>query len=140
VELREKCKLVTNTDAIKPMLFKIFRRRINHSLKKFWKEKEKLRAITDFKFAFSISPEQHLIEKQLTIDQVKHLNKAIGLLSIKEREAIYHYYYENLTYSQIAEVMDYSQIKTARSLVYKAIKSLRGVLSNEQKRIFLYFI
>ena len=128
IELREKRTSITETDSIKPLLFKIFRRRINHYIKSHAKIKSLHRNSLDPKFSFTLSPEQHIIDRQFDEQQSKLLNQAILSLTITEREAIFHYYFEHHSYKQIAEIMGYSQVKTARSLVYKAISSLRRIM------------
>lgn len=137
IALREKRATVTPTDAIKPLLFKIFRRRINHYLRKQSKTQQIRTQTFNYQFEFSLSAEQHIINRQIDDEQIELLNRAILSLTNTEREAIFHYYFENHTYQQIADIMGYTQVKTARSLVYKALASLRKIIEPEQKYLFL---
>ncbi len=139
IELREKRSAITDTDAIKPMLFKIFRRKLNHYLKQQSKYKPTQSDASHHKFGFTLSAEQHIINRQINDEQIELLNRAILSLTITEREAIFHYYFENHSYQQIADIMGYTQVKTARSLVYKAIASLKRIMEPEQKHLFLLF-
>lgn len=132
IEIRDKRASIGSTNAIKPFLYKILRRKITRFLQKNLKN-EKFDLIHE-KFVIEVSHEQHLIEKQLNEEQVNKLKKAIIKLSTKEREAIFHFYFEGHSYQQIAEIMGYTDIKTARTLLYRAITSLRKSLD---KNIFL---
>lgn len=136
IALREKRATITETDAIKPLLFKIFRRMVNHYLRKQSKNKQIRADTSNYKFGFTLSAEQHIINRQINDEQIELLNRAILALTNTEREAIFHYYFENHSYQQIADIMGYSQVKTARSLVYKAIASLRKIMEPEQKNLF----
>ena len=53
------------------------------------------------------------------------LQKAIESLSERHREIIFLFFYEDLTYEEIREIQDFENIKSARNLLYKALKSLR---------------
>ena len=132
IEIRDKRATIGSTNAIKPFLYKILRRKIIRFLHNNAKN-EKYDA-THEKFTIEISYEQHLIEKQLNEEQVIKLRDAIIKLSTKEREAIFHFYFEGHSYQQIAEIMGYSDIKTARTLLYRAITSLKKSL---HKNLFL---
>lgn len=137
ISLREKRATITETDAIKPLLFKIFRRKVNHYLRKQSKNQQIRTETSNNKFGFTLSAEQHIINRQINDEQIELLNRAILALTNTEREAIFHYYFENHSYQQIADIMDYTQVKTARSLVYKAVASLRKIMEPEQKNLFL---
>ena len=47
----------------------------------------------------------------------------------RQRKAIHYFYFENVSYAQLAELMEMSNIKSARNLVYKGINSLREYLN-----------
>lgn len=132
IEIRDKRDSIGRTNAIKPFLYKILRRKITRFLLKSSKN-EKFKFVHE-KFTIELSYEQHLIEKQFNEEQINKLKKAINKLSIKEREAIFHFYFEGHSYQQIAEIMGYSDVKTARTLLYRAISALKKSL---EKGIFL---
>ena len=139
MELREKRNKLSDTDNIKPWLFKIFRRKIHRYLKR-----NALTPITNpsqyVPFDMVISHEEYLINRQINEEQLTRLNKAIEKLTVKEREAIYHFYFELHTYREIAEIMGYNQVKTARTLVYRALSSLRNILEPESSLYLLFFL
>ena len=46
-------------------------------------------------------------------------------LELKEREAIYYFYYEKLSYEQIAIIFEFSHVSSARRLIYRGLGNLR---------------
>jgi len=72
------------------------------------------------------SPEHILINQQAHEINTQKLNKALKGLSNKQRQALMFFYYEDMTYKEIAEIFDMSQVKSARKLVYRAIDKLRN--------------
>ena len=81
-------------------------------------------------FQFVKSSEQIMISNQDFDAQRIRLEKATKSLTPKEREAIYYYYYLNLSYEEVKEIFEMKSIKATRNLVYRAIKHLRSILSN----------
>lgn len=65
---------------------------------------------------------------------IKLLTEAINGLNKKERLVISLYYYEELTQSEIAEVMDLSPARISQ-LHKKAVYRLRGSLSNKKEQL-----
>ena len=53
------------------------------------------------------------------------LKKGINNLPARQREALYYFYYENLSYKEVASMMGLSSIKSARNTIYKALTSIR---------------
>ncbi len=54
----------------------------------------------------------------------QHLIQSVDSLSHRQREIIYLRFYQNLSYDEIAQVMDLNY-QTSRNLLHKAIRSLR---------------
>lgn len=84
--------------------------------------------VSHIPFEAVMSEEVRLIEEQFGLEQRQRVNKALQALPTKQREAILLYYYEGLSYEEIAEVMDMALVKSARKLVYKALDSIRHIL------------
>ena len=59
--------------------------------------------------------------------QKEVLLAALDELSPRQREIIYLRFYQNLSYEEIADIMDLNY-QTSRNLLYKAIRSLRGLI------------
>jgi RNA polymerase sigma factor (sigma-70 family) len=137
IEIREKRRTISDTDSIKPFLFKILRRKIIRCIDKYAKLQEVDILPAHEKFQITVSHEQTLIEHQLSKNQIMLLQNALLKLTPKEREAIFHFYFEGHTYKELADIMGYSDVKTARTLVYKSISSLKNILEPSVPQLFL---
>ncbi|MGF1636319.1 MAG: RNA polymerase sigma factor [Cyclobacteriaceae bacterium] len=82
-----------------------------------------------FEIAFEKSPEQQLIENDLSEIKYELINKSLHKLTLRQREAVIYFYYEGLSYREIAQLMNLNQVKTARKLIYRALESMRAHLS-----------
>jgi RNA polymerase sigma factor (sigma-70 family) len=126
VDLKYKSSGLGETDSIKFYLFKCLKRRIYREVRKWTNLKEEFTEMTPFEISFS--HEQVLIDKQIDLEKIHQINEAVKKLSPRKREAIYYIYYEGLSYQQVAELMELSDAKSARDLIYKSLKSLRDSL------------
>jgi RNA polymerase sigma factor (sigma-70 family) len=79
-------------------------------------------------FGFELSPEQILIDQQLDGERIEQLNRAIAELSPRKKEIIYYFFYEDLSYAEIRELMGLDNDHTTRNLMYKALAFLRETL------------
>lgn len=116
------------TSSIKLYLFKAFKRRVIDYQKKHKLEGQKNDAFLFFQFPVELSSETIYINRHMEEEQIKNLNQALKTLEKKEREAIYYFYYEGLTYEQIAEVFNFSHISSARRLIYRGLAQLRRLI------------
>jgi RNA polymerase sigma factor (sigma-70 family) len=137
IEIREKRKTISDTDSIKPFLFKILRRKIMRCVERYSKLQEVDILPAHEKFQITVSHEQTLIEHQLSKNQIMLLQDALQKLTPKEREAIFHFYFERHSYKELANIMGYSDVKTARTLIYKAVSSLKNILEPSMPQLFL---
>lgn len=124
IYIRKRRNNLSDTDNIKLYLFKILKRTILRSIKEQKARHRKDEAFVEFRFTFSI--ENHIINRQIDEENITKLNKALKKLSVHQREAIYYYFYQNLSYSEITSLMGFSHIKSTRNLIYKAIKALKS--------------
>lgn len=125
VYLHKHRKTLGETNNIKFYLFKSLRRRIKSTVdKRKWltSENNNLNEIEQ-------NIEDNLIEQENQVQSKKLLNNAIRKLPEKQKEIIYYYYYQNFSYAQIAEIMNFSQVKSARKLLYRALQSLRQTVN-----------
>lgn len=126
IYLREKRAKLSDVSNIKYYLIKSYRRKLIDSLKKSKKYIDIKSSYCDESlFKFEISHETKLIEQQFSKRQTEALNKAIGKLTSKEREAIYLYFYDNFSYKEISIIQGYTHISSVRRLIYKALDQLR---------------
>ncbi|MBI1301578.1 MAG: sigma-70 family RNA polymerase sigma factor [Alphaproteobacteria bacterium] len=117
-----------STDSIKFYLLKSFKRRLIEVIKRQHKTDEKKMQFTMEQFPVELSSEAKFIQQQMEVDLLADLNKALTSLDNREREAIYYFYYQGLSYGQIAEIFDFAYISSARRLVYKALANLRKTM------------
>src|SRR5690606_1187366 len=92
------------------------------------KERERTESFLFFQFPVQLSSETIYINQQIVEEQIVKLNRALQILEAKEREAIYYFYYEGLSYEQIAEIFDFSHTSSARRLVYRGLGRLRKLI------------
>ncbi|MDX2304849.1 MAG: RNA polymerase sigma factor [Microscillaceae bacterium] len=108
----------------KAYLFTVLRRNIIKELKR---ESVSL-DVYSFNAVLDIEPshESLLIHEQIDLDFKYRLAKALKKLTNRQREAIFLKFYEGLSYQEVAETMQLQDIKSARNLIYKAIKQLKS--------------
>ena len=126
IDLRNQRGRLSPTDSIKFYLFKCLKRKLHREASKWLYKRQDLDG--SHNFDFTISHEQHLIDKQVDEDELTCLNDAIRKLSLRKKEIIYYFFYEELDYRQIQEIMNLESIKSARNLLYKALNFLRAEL------------
>lgn len=125
ISLRKNRSQLGRTNSIKYYLFKCLKRILVSELNK----QGKFETIeSNHYFQLSFSQEEILINQQIDHEKKERLKKAIHNLSPRKREVIYYFYFENLTYVQIQEIMGLENIKSTRNLLYKALDSLKASL------------
>ena len=125
IYLRKNRDGLGNTAFVKMYLLKAFRRRVIDYLSRYKKESERNEAFLFLQFPMELSSETIYINQQIEDEQLAKLNQALKTLNSKEREAIYYFYYEGLSYEQIAEIFNFSHVSSARRLVYRGLSQLR---------------
>ncbi len=106
------------------------RRRISKSQsdQKRWEstssEKIKLSRLIGKKSLEQFMARSHVSEKEIAFK----LSEAIGKLPVRQKETLYHIYYENLTYEQAASIMNVN-VKTVYNLAWRGVETLRKSLS-----------
>lgn len=124
IDLRKSKKRLSDTTSIKFYLFSTIRRRIIRA-----ESKKSFLVNTDdyqnYDFEITLSPEQKMINSQMNDNIKKVLIENINKLSGRQKEAIIYYYYEGFSYEQVSQLMDFSKVKYARILIYRAVKKLK---------------
>ncbi len=125
IDIRRTRKRLSDTTSIKLYLYKAIRRKVLQYLKSS-KSKLRIGLLQDgHNFHFTFSHEHYLIAQQLTDEKIKRLNRALSKLPQRQREVIYYFFYEQLSYEEIKEVMNFSNVKSVRNKAYIALKALR---------------
>ncbi len=130
IELKLRCAHLSQTDKILPYLYSAFRRKIIRFRAKLSKFKELDAADS---FAIIAGADEFIINDEEERENHLRLQKALNALPENYREIIYLFYFENLSYEEIREIQGFTNIKSARNLLYKAINTLRT-------RITLFFL
>jgi len=127
IELKQKPHNLSDTDNIALYLIKSFRRKLIRTIKRH----NKFIFKNEWHEAFSVelAVDEKIIESQYNAQRLKRLENAMNKLSAKDREVIYYYYYQNMSYAEIAKIMDYTHIASARRTVYKILKRLKKLMS-----------
>lgn len=125
IYLREKRAKLGSVVSIKFYLLKAFRRRIIDYLKRSTKDREKLDSSLENWFPIELSHEVRYINHQTLNGQLEILEKGLSELNEREREAIYVYYFQDLTYEQVAEFFNFTHVSSARRLIYRALGKLK---------------
>lgn len=125
IYLRKNRTGFNSTDSIKFYLLKSFKRVILRNVKKSIKESKINQEFGFLQFPVELSSETMLINKQFEDSQIVKLNIALSELKQKEREAIYYFYYEGLSYEQIASIFGFTHVASGRRLIYTALINLR---------------
>ncbi len=126
VEIRTNRQKLGKTGSIKFYLFKALRRKVVREKNTLLHKVIPLDQITHFELTFS--HEQILINQQIQEEQVKQLNTALKKMTTRQREMVYYYFFEDLSYEQIKEIMGFSSLKATRTLLYRTIDSLKSTL------------
>ena len=114
--------------SLKYYLIRVFRNKLLRYIdrEKWLTNLHRTSAFDSFKFVKS--SEQIMIANQDSDELLVKLDKATKLLTCKEREAIYYYFYLNMSYEEVKEILGLKSIKSTRNLVYRALSHLRKVL------------
>ena len=125
ITIRKNRGKLNKVVSVKAYLLRCYRNKVIAEHKKRSK-----RMLVDFsrnplEFRVVPSHESVLIHRQFNQEQVQKLHRAINTLTHRQREAIYHFYYNGLSYTQIKGVMGFGSTRAARNLIYRSLRELR---------------
>ncbi|WP_192085450.1 RNA polymerase sigma factor [Algoriphagus sp. Y33] len=129
VDLRKNQGKQGDVHRIKGYLFTVFHRELFKFLKNEKKQHAELIALESEESVFFIetSHETKLIDEEFAMEKKAEISKALNQLSPRQRHAIILLYQEELSYKEIAEIMNFNEVKTARTLVYRAMEKLKEI-------------
>lgn len=115
---------------VRPYLFISLRRII---LAKIRKENKAHGLPQELYYTFTIewSTESQWIQREENQHLYQRLQKLIKLLPSRQREAIYLKFHEELSYEEVAALMQVS-VASCRTLIYRAIRYIRGKVDHPQ--------
>ncbi|PSL45455.1 RNA polymerase sigma factor (sigma-70 family) [Chitinophaga niastensis] len=119
--------LTANIQNIRYYLISSLRRRLLRSLRKDrrYQHRESWEA---FEFEFTSPLESQLILEETAEEQKRLLQQALSSLSRRQREAIYLRFFQNLSYTEVAEIMS-MQVDSVYNTISKAISILKKNIS-----------
>lgn len=79
-------------------------------------------------FAFELSSETLLIDREETIERTQKIFAALDQLSPRQKEVIYLKIYKGLSYEEVSDVMQLNY-QVVRNLLYTALKAFRKLCS-----------
>jgi RNA polymerase sigma-70 factor (ECF subfamily) len=131
-ELMQCRERLGTTTSIKYYLLASIRNKIIRKVKR----EDKFQSLNDFGGDFQIDfAADHDIMHDITSTQSqKILANAFNQLPVKQREAILLYYYEGVSYEDIAKTMEMTKVKSARALIYRALESLSEIFGVFDKK------
>ena len=138
IRIRKNRKSLGKAESIKFYLMKAFRRDVIRYLKKRRMEyKEDIEPFSNMQVDLSFDIEfQH---SQTNALRKRALEKSFAKLTTKQKEAIYYYFYQSLSYQEIADLMGFGHVRSARNLVYKAIEQMKALLGALKNELFIFF-
>ena len=124
------------TDNIRFYLLRSFRRILFKNIKK---HSSAIQQLYDKEIVAEIvySAEQDFIEKEQQTHRSEIIKKALEQISPKQREILFYRFTCEFDYDQICDLMSLNY-DSARKQVFRAIKSLKSVLSNVDIIFFLF--
>lgn len=130
IDLWKRRAHLGNTHFIKFYLLKALKRKIIRKISQKKSILGEYEIEEDYAFEVVFSCEADLIRDELNQEQKEQINKALSILTKRQKEAIYLKFYNHLSYEQIAQVMkiDKSAVYT---LIFKSVNKLRH-LSKKQ--------
>ncbi|MEL7006665.1 MAG: sigma-70 family RNA polymerase sigma factor [Bacteroidota bacterium] len=129
VELWKYRQKLSKVKHVKPYLHKSVRRKVLKEIKKV-RSAENNESIGE-PMQVIYSRERSLINEQTSQRQKELITKAFNSLSDRQKEAVVLKYYNDFSYQEIAETMSLKKVKSARTLLYRAIETLRMSLSQK---------
>ena len=93
--------------------------------------------IDEARFEIVISPESRLIAQQSSLRRREKVNVALNALPPRMKEVLFLRFYENLSFEDIAAIMDIDQ-KSVYKMIYKAFDKLRQKLADFPFWLLLY--
>jgi RNA polymerase sigma factor (sigma-70 family) len=124
---REKLAAVRE---LRSYLFVSFRHYLLKLLSQYKKIQEDVTTTEDYAFELEISAEQQRVNAEEQQQQIQLLTSAMRRLTPRQKEAVFFRFYENMSYEEIAGILNIS-VKATYKLVARAIIMLRDACHTE---------
>lgn len=130
-DLIDKRKGLSQAQSIKGYLFISLKRKIIRDLKK-----EEKMVLDEEGFNFSLQSDTVSISSGLDEKDLSVIQRKLNNLPKNQREVILLHFYEGLSYSEIADIMNI-KVRSARVLTYRALDSLQKELGPHRDSLFI---
>ncbi len=133
IDLRRKRGQLNEVQGIKAYLFKILYREL---IRKSNKSKEAVHQYPEKipnNFSIEFSQETKLIQQENSQEKIERIQGAINKLTCRQRQAILLFYEEGMTYKEISVAMDFSEVKSARKVIYRALATMKTLLQTKSE-------
>ncbi|MDO6440406.1 sigma-70 family RNA polymerase sigma factor [Cyclobacterium sp. 1_MG-2023] len=132
IYLRSKRGDLTKVNSIRAYLFKIMQREVLRMVKS---EKQSIHSSWDYNeriFPIEICHETKLIQQEYDIEMKRKIQYAMNQLTSRQRQAVLLLIEEGMNYKEIAEVMEFSDVRSARKIIYRALDTLKVLIRNKK--------
>lgn len=130
LEIWQRHTTLGTAPSVKAYLFASLRRRMH----KLYRQRERLFSANsaDVNAGFDVvfSPENHWIEQETIIENARNISALLNKLSKREKEIVYLKFYQNLSRTEIAEVMNLNQ-QSVSNLLQTTLQKMRGLWVGE---------
>lgn len=117
-------------DGVKTYLWTALRRSLIDTFRKIKTEKKYIDKLGHNQGKMQFTAEELIIRDEVDTMQSRELREAMDQLTPKEREVLYLKFYEGMSYEEIEQIMSVSY-QTSRNYVYRALQSLKKILTSE---------
>lgn len=129
-ELWNSRQRLSDVNAVKYYLFKIFRRKLMEAIKQrrkfIWDADEHI----PLDFEIELSFESQLISSQMKAEQREKIQQALNQLTKRQKEAIFLKFYQNLSYTEIASTLSLT-VNAVYNIMSKAFHILKEALKGK---------
>jgi RNA polymerase sigma factor (sigma-70 family) len=129
VELWNKKERLPEIKSFKAYLLRCVRYKLLRRLRKGILTSRRIEILEEFNIELPV--EHMMIINEAAKETIGRLRQNVNLLPYKQREVIFHIFYHDLGFDEVASVMDLSK-KTVYNLLHCALKSLRLNIKREQ--------
>jgi RNA polymerase sigma factor (sigma-70 family) len=132
IELLDKRQKLGKARSPKHYLFASLRRKILRHISKNKSSVSTELLNEDDGFKITMKSDALMISAGLSDDQKQLLVEACNRLPFRQREIITLYFFEEMSYAEITEIMGFEHIKSTRTLLYRSLHSMYDLLKNRK--------
>jgi RNA polymerase sigma factor (sigma-70 family) len=127
------------TASVKNYLFKAFRSVLFRKLKR--QASNVMERLDDerYEFRIELAPDQKIMETENEQEVLKSIQAGLAALTSRQREAIFLRFYEDMSYDQVAEILDMN-VGSTYKLIYRALERLKEKMGPVLFSVLLSFL